>query len=74
MGYNIKNQGLQLNNGFNHHKNIRSQLDQADNSIGLIQKSILKRKLMFLSLIILFIIAIIIIIIRKVNKVVDIVK
>jgi len=74
MGYNVGAQGQLLRGGFQQHRKIRQQAQEAEGAITLIQKAILKRKIMFLSLVVLFVVGLVIVIVRKVNRVVDVVK
>ena len=69
MGNNLSYQGQVLRSGFDDHRKMREEAEEAEGAITLIQKAISKRKLMFVSLIVLFVIGVVIVVIRKMNKV-----
>lgn len=69
MGHDLAYQGQVLRSGFDDHRKMRDDAEEAEGAITLIQKAIFKRKIMFISLIVLFAIGVVIVVIRKINKV-----
>lgn len=62
-------QGQKLYGGIERNREIRGEAEQSENSIRLIQLSIMKRKLMFGSLIALFLLVLLIVLIMKARRV-----
>lgn len=68
MGRELYEQGQKLYGGIDRNREIRREADTAEGSIQLIKLSIMKRKFMFGSLIVLFVLVLIFTIIMKARK------
>ena len=68
MGEELQQQGDMLEGGIDRNRVIRREAEESEGSIKLIEVAIMKRKLMFLSLLVLFSLALVVVVVVKLNR------